>query len=362
MREVLMLELKLLHYFDAAFRAPSFREAAIELGIAISSLSGSMSALEEELGMVLFERAGRGLRPTRTAYWLFREAFSALNTEWFTTNYAKRGRTPFRTISIRLDTSFSVGRLPVAIAHAIRAMALIAPEVHFAINWDCDRFHDAQPVIKICYQDHTDSEALFPDSGEMHIIGSDALMLLGRASLMSDSSTPLEQIHVPPIPGLTRRSLLAKLKRRNDLKHIKSNSSDSPVELIQALHAHDRHSPVVVPAHSLSGRFRSIQDFARPLTPAFELKLVAIMTGHDPAGLPFIDRLRDAVAAPQEKLGSAPLITARKLHYFKLVQEAGSVKASASTASVAPSAVATQLAKLQKRIGQPLLEYRAKRL
>jgi len=400
-----MLELKMLHYFDAAFRAPSLRDAAAKLGIAVSSLSESMNALEEELGMMLFERAGRGLRPTQASYWLFREIFKILNIEGFTTNYARRGRTSFRTISIHLHTSFSIGALPVAIARAIRAMAHAAPEVYFAINWDDEVYQlphapplpADQPVIQIVYKDESESETICPDYGKMHIIGSDALMLLGRPSLMSASDASLEPIHIPHIPILshyaperfpksgnrfsdkklrsktqdlepfvelseTKTALMAKLKRRSDLKNIKDHSLAGPVELIQALHLHDRHAPVIVPASSLLGRFKSIQNFAQPLAPPFALKLVAIMTGHDPAGCSFIGRLRAAFASSQEKLRAQPLITARQLHYFKLVKEAGSIKAGASAASIAHSAVTAQLAKLQSKIHQPLFERRAKHL
>jgi DNA-binding transcriptional LysR family regulator len=53
-----------LRYAEAAERYESFRKAADYLGVKQSNLSRRIRVLEEELGVVLFERTSGGVRPT----------------------------------------------------------------------------------------------------------------------------------------------------------------------------------------------------------------------------------------------------------------------------------------------------------
>ena len=58
------MTLQQLQYFLAAFRLGSFSAAAAELHLAQPSLSEQVRRLEAELGVRLFQRVGRGLKPT----------------------------------------------------------------------------------------------------------------------------------------------------------------------------------------------------------------------------------------------------------------------------------------------------------
>lgn len=58
------MTLNQLRYFQAVARALNFRAAAEDLYISQPSLSRSIDSLEKELGVVLFERAGRGIALT----------------------------------------------------------------------------------------------------------------------------------------------------------------------------------------------------------------------------------------------------------------------------------------------------------
>ena len=60
------MTLNQIKYFRAVARSENFRAAAEELYISQPSLSRSIDSLEEELGVVLFERAGRGVVLTRS--------------------------------------------------------------------------------------------------------------------------------------------------------------------------------------------------------------------------------------------------------------------------------------------------------
>lgn len=59
-----MMELKRLRWFVIAAEEGSFRRAADHLDIAQSALSRQIAALEEELGVDLFERRHTGVRLT----------------------------------------------------------------------------------------------------------------------------------------------------------------------------------------------------------------------------------------------------------------------------------------------------------
>ena len=58
------MTLNQLRYFQAVARLQNFRAAAEELYISQPSLSRSIDSLQEELGVVLFEKAGRGISLT----------------------------------------------------------------------------------------------------------------------------------------------------------------------------------------------------------------------------------------------------------------------------------------------------------
>lgn len=59
------MTLNQLFYFQRVAKSQHFRQAAAELNISQPSLSRSMASLEEELDIILFERAGRNVRLTK---------------------------------------------------------------------------------------------------------------------------------------------------------------------------------------------------------------------------------------------------------------------------------------------------------
>lgn len=68
------MELRHLRYFAAVVEAKGYREASRRLHIAQPAISQTVAALEEELGLKLFSRAGRGVQLTPEGEVFFREA------------------------------------------------------------------------------------------------------------------------------------------------------------------------------------------------------------------------------------------------------------------------------------------------
>ena len=75
------MELEQLRHFIAAAEAGSFSAAARSLYISHSTVCRSVSALEEELGVRLFERSSRDFRLTKAGDALLPQAQSLLDAE-----------------------------------------------------------------------------------------------------------------------------------------------------------------------------------------------------------------------------------------------------------------------------------------
>lgn len=69
-----MSDLRLLEQFVSVYRNRSFRSAAEEMGIAQSSVTKRIQHLEQQLGLLLFNRTTRNVEPTDSARQLFEKA------------------------------------------------------------------------------------------------------------------------------------------------------------------------------------------------------------------------------------------------------------------------------------------------
>jgi DNA-binding transcriptional LysR family regulator len=73
-----MLDLRRIQVLASVVETGSITGAAHTLGFTVSSVSQQMSALEQQLGVVLFEKSGRGIRPTAAALLLAEHAVGLL--------------------------------------------------------------------------------------------------------------------------------------------------------------------------------------------------------------------------------------------------------------------------------------------
>jgi hypothetical protein len=101
-----MIELRALAYFDAACRSETLGLAANKLGIALSTLSAALKALEQDLGMPLFRRLAGGLYPTAAARSLMRSADPLLIVERFARRFvAGPSNTRLKVLTVDLALS-----------------------------------------------------------------------------------------------------------------------------------------------------------------------------------------------------------------------------------------------------------------
>lgn len=102
------ITLKQLRYYSVAARYTSLRQAARELRISQPSLSAQLSALEETLGVELFERNRSGIYLTPLGRYLLKEthtAIEAVNVIAESANFATKGPTG----TFRLGVTPSIG-------------------------------------------------------------------------------------------------------------------------------------------------------------------------------------------------------------------------------------------------------------
>ncbi|WP_089172919.1 LysR family transcriptional regulator [Bosea sp. AS-1] len=108
------IELKHLRYAEAAERHGSFRKAADSLAVKQSNLSRRIQALEDQLGVKLFERTNGGVRPTpagRDFVYGVRRILDELQTVTVTASAKAAGRGEAGGITIGFYTSLSAGNL-----------------------------------------------------------------------------------------------------------------------------------------------------------------------------------------------------------------------------------------------------------
>ncbi len=74
-----MTDIKSIQHFAAVFRRNSFKGGAEELGVTQSAMTKSIARLEQQLGLVLFNRTTRSVEPTDSARLLFRRAEELLS-------------------------------------------------------------------------------------------------------------------------------------------------------------------------------------------------------------------------------------------------------------------------------------------
>lgn len=92
--------------FEAAARTLSFTKAASELFVTQSAVSKQIKALEERLGVVLFERRARELKLTREGEELYRVATDMLETLQVSTERIRKGGVS-RYVSVTASTGFT---------------------------------------------------------------------------------------------------------------------------------------------------------------------------------------------------------------------------------------------------------------
>ena len=353
------VELRQLAHFVAACQNPTISETARALAITPSALSTGLRALESELQLSLFARKGGHLAPLPAGFWLFRRALDVLHAEAGLSRALDRDPGERCRIVVRLDLSFTMGRITRAVHQAVNAMGGEDPTA------------DIQPV----FLDSIDAPADEPDGGsggEATVVevgyahGSDApaagLVLHEDAWLSvgaadgdpGDRSGPLVVVDMRPalveavLGHGERHGLAGRLRRQEghpaDLANLVAKAPDARFLMPQSMIA-DRLG---------LGRLHQAR-----LDPPLTSSIVATVHGPNEAiGHRFLEHLRTALTRAQPNALFAPRLTARQIHYFNLIQRAGGVSAAARHARVTQPSMSSQVMKMEAALGRPLFDRR----
>jgi DNA-binding transcriptional LysR family regulator len=106
------MEIRQLKSFQTVANLLSFNKAADQLHYAQSSVSAQVRALEEELGVQLFERLGKKVQLSETGMQLLQYANKILALTDEAQSAVAENKNPAGSLTIRIPESFGVHRLP----------------------------------------------------------------------------------------------------------------------------------------------------------------------------------------------------------------------------------------------------------
>ena len=109
------MEIRQLRSFQTVANILSFNQAAVKLHYSQSNISAQIQALEEELGVQLFDRLGRRVQLTETGEQLLQYANKILDLVEETHSEVAGGKDPQGSMTIRIPETLGVHRLPPVI-------------------------------------------------------------------------------------------------------------------------------------------------------------------------------------------------------------------------------------------------------
>jgi LysR family glycine cleavage system transcriptional activator len=170
--------------FEAAARTLSFTQAAEELFITQSAVSRQIKALEDHLGLKLFERRPRSLVLTESGQALYRIATDVLDRLQAATDRLKAD-TRARQLSITTTTGFaSLWLIP-----RLRRFTSVHPDVDVRISATTDVLNLERSLIDLAIR------YCRPDSvpeGAVKLFGEEMIPVCSRA-LLRDKARPLKR-------------------------------------------------------------------------------------------------------------------------------------------------------------------------
>jgi DNA-binding transcriptional LysR family regulator len=361
-----MIELRSLAYFITACRSGSFALAANDLGIAESSLSTTMKALGQDLGLTLFRRINNNLYPTSAARSLMRAAEPLLTAELFARRLvATPPKTRLRHLTVDIGFSFTVGGISKALRHAIDRMGTERPDIFvdpvwsnerdiphvgaLAADWnDVERHHLAiglgDPAkrksrhLTTLFSDPWVFACRLPASTRKH---PGAAELIAGRIVVPFLTPPL----VEQADGYFRQHKITGVRFLNDhpgdLPRVIDDYPDAAMFVPRSL---------VSPRLGLSNVAVVHPD--KPLT----MKIVARTPEPTAVTALFIRHLKRVLGEDERTPIERPVISLRQVHYFNMVHRLRRVSAAAHGVNISQPALSEQLHKLEGSVGGVLFE------
>lgn len=363
-----MIELRPLGYFLCACEHENLGFAAEELDIAPSTLSASLKSLEQELGVTLLRKRGSGVAPQPAARWLFRAGLPLLLLERFACRRLAAPADAEATL-LRLDIGlrFTFGRVSKAISHAIARTADEEPLVLVQPNWTSEQGHtygaDWMSRLDIRRGSRLTLDVAARPADDLageHTVLEDPWLLV-RRHVMPDQQATVGR-------GATPRLITVASLPQPLLEQVKAYANAQGLGEVLLIEGHPGALPqlmeetpgaaFLMPSTVVAARLGMTGVFVAPLQPPLASTIVGRADPGDAVARRFLNRVREALLAPEGATAFKAEMTSRRVRYFNLAHEHGQVSAAARMASVAQPALSQQLQKLEATLGAVLFERR----
>jgi len=361
-----MVELRTLSYFMTACRSVTFALAAKELGLAVSTLSTTMKALERDMGLTLFRRINNSLYPTDAARALMRGADPLLMSELFARRWvAAPAKARLRLLTVDISMSFTIGGMSRALRHAIDRMGAERPDVFVDPVWTDEKdiphlgglaedWHDAETSRVGVALGHENSRTSRRDTTLL----SDRWVFACRL--------PAGTRRLPDAADLAAGRLVVPLLSPPLIEQADRYFSQHGISGVRFLNEHPGDLPRIiddypdaalfVPESLVSPRLGllniAVVAPVKPLT----TRIVARATEPNAVTALFIRHLSRALRDKDLPRTERPVISLRQIHYFNLVHRLRRVSAAARGANISQPALSEQIHKLDASLGGALFE------
>ncbi len=359
-----MIELRSLEYFTVACQHESLARSAAQLGIALSTLSASLKALEHGLGLNLFRRVSSGLCPTAAASWLLRATVPVLQAESFARRWLKSSTiAEGHLITLELDLSYSIGRISKAIDRAAQAMTAADPDVLIEPRWIAEKgfvrpLADSWPGLK-------------RSQITVHAVEGGSGAASGDVTLLPDPwvlacRLPAETARLPSAAELFSGRLLVPALRQILIDQATDYCRKHGIHGVQFMTEHPGALPRYIaeypdavfflPESVLSARLGLLR--VRTIAPDVPLiaKIVARTAAPDPAVTRFIDHLRKALEEPERVNVQPTILRFRQIRCFNAIYRLRRVSAAAHAENMTQPALSEQLHKLESSLEVSLFD------
>jgi len=362
-RSSAVIELRSLAYFTVACQHESLARAALQLGIALSTLSASLKSLERELGLDLFRRVSTGLCPTAAASWLLRATAPILQAESFIRRrLAAPGNADAHLITVEIDLSYSIGRLSKAIDRAAEWMAEGDPEVLIEPLWIAEQGF-VRPLAE--------SWPTLPSSRVMIYAANDESDSADSTTLLSDPwvlacRLPADTGRLPSAAELFSGRLMVPALRQRLIEQATEYFSGHGIRGVQFMTEHPAALPRYIAEHPeavlflpesvLSARLGLLR--VRTIAPDVPLvtRIAARAQTSNPAVTRFIGHLRNALQAPELIKVQRTVLTYRQIRCFNAIYRLRRVSAAAHATNMTQPALSEQLGKLEASLDVSLFD------
>jgi LysR family transcriptional regulator, nitrogen assimilation regulatory protein len=359
-----MIELRHLSHLLVACENDNLTRSAEDLSVAPSTLSGSLKALETELGHSLFKRSGSGTYPQTCARWLFRAALPLLLLERHVRRRLKSADEA-QVLTVNIGLKFTIGKASKALLRAIAETEWAEPLLLIHPVWiddDPSPFDGGWPedvglkdAGAITLQMTTTGQPTA--SNEVELMR-DRWVLAYRVAC--DGAAP---------PDLDSRTVLVPTLSRGISEAVEAHVVECGFRRVSLLTDHPGSLPrlmseypeaaFLVPGSALAERLGLISTASTPVTPALFTTLIGRADPNNEPAQRFLKRLECALAEPEVMTELAPKLTSRRVRYFNLTHKLRSVSAAARLANIAQPALSEQLRKLELTLETRLFDRRS---